>query len=327
MKRINDECGKMSYSYYVSHRSYLCRSPQWLRRVLPLAFAILSFFIGHFAFGHPADQSEMRVRPKPHQLEIRLTFNILTLTRFTGIDTDGDMKISMAELTAAQPRIGTYLNQHIHVEINRQKAMLGSGVRFAPVWPDAAQTPPMTEIEYAARNVDVTFVQTIEGKVLEDFWLGFEIFEQTGPMQTIHSVFEQDGQIEDVTFSVQEPEYLYDTGFADDPFVQEAEKKQKGGLSSPPGEDNPARPAATLAAASRYAAPAATAAGMPTGSPAVKLATPIETKDTNAAPSSERWWMVRAMVIMIMLVVGRKMQLSARARRVSTRRRPRPRSK
>lgn len=297
------------------------------------ALTILSFFIGHSAFGHPADQSEMCVRPKPHQLEIRLTFNILTLTRFTGIDTDGDMKISMAELTAAQPRIGTYLNQHIHVEINRQKGLLGSSVRFESLWPDAAQTPPMTEIEYAARNVDVTFVQTIEGKVLEDFWLGFEIFEQTGPMQTIHGVFEQDGQIEDVTFSVQEPEYLYDTGFADDPFVQEAEKKQKGGLTAPPGEEMPVRPAATLAAASHYAAPAATASGnpaanvasTPAGNPAVKLATPIETKDTAAALSSERWWMVRAVVIMIMLVIGRKLQLSARAKLVSTRRRPRPR--
>ena len=286
-------------------------------------FVLLSFVIPHFASAHPADQSEMRVRPSPHKLEIRLTFNLLTLTRFTGIDTDGDMKISMAELTAAQPRIGTYLNQHIHVEINRQKALLGSGVRFAPVWPDAAQTPPMAEIDYAARNVDVTFVQTIEGKVLEDFWLGFEVFEQTGPMQTIHGVFEQDGQIEDVTFSVQEPEYLYDTGFADDPFVQEAEKKQKAGLTAPPGEDMPARPAATLAAASINAAPVDTAAG----SPAVKLATPIESKDTNAAPSSERWWMVRAVVIMIMLVVGRKMQLSARAKLVSTRRRPRPKSR
>jgi hypothetical protein len=279
----------------------------------------LAFVIAHSAFGHPADQSEMRVRPKPHQLEIRLTFNILTLTRFTGIDTDGDMKISMAELTAAQSRIGTYLNQHIHVEINRQKAMLGSGLRFEPLWPDAAETPPMSELEYAARNVDVTFVQTIEGKVLEDFWLGFEIFEQTGPMQTIHGVFEQDWQIEDVTFSVQEPEYLYDTGFADDPFVQEAEKKLKA------GENMPALPAATLAAASPYGAPAATVAPGPAGSPAVKLANPIEPNNTPTAASSERWWMVRAVVIMLMLVVGRKMQLSARAKLVSTRRRPRPR--
>ncbi len=307
------------------------------RHALALAFVFLAFAIAHSALGHPADQSEMRVRPKPHQLEIRLTFNILTLTRFTGIDTDGDGKISMAELTAAQPRIGTYLNQHIHVEINRKKALLGYGMRIEPVWPNPAQTPPMTEPEYAARNVDVTFVQTFEGKVLEDFWLGFEIFEQTGPMQTIHALFEQDGRIEDVSFSVQEPEYLYDTGYASDPFVQEAEKKQKDGNSAPKEEEMPLRPAAVLASASPLAAPAAsppagTAAGMSAasvapmgGNPAVKLASPIDAVATAEPPSAERWWMVRAVVIMIMLVVGRKLQLSARARRVSPRRRPRPR--
>lgn len=309
----------------------------FLWRGLPLAFVILSFGIRHSACGHPADQSEMRVRPSPHRLEIRLTFNILTLTRFTGIDTDGDHKISMAELSAAQPRIATYLNQHIQVAINGKKALLGSGVRFEPLWPDAAQTPPMSEPEYAARNVDVTFVQTIEGKVLEDFWLGFDIFEQTGPMQTIHGVFENNGQIEDVSFTVQEPEYTYDTGFADDPFLQEDEKKnQKGGLAMPPSEEPPMRPAAMLATASPYAAPAAsppaaTIAGAPAPTasaatnPAVKLATPIDPTPPPAAPSDERWWMIRAAVIMILLVVGRKMQLSARSRLVSTRRRPRPR--
>ena len=332
----NDECGNWSYSSYVTYRFYTSKPSahltlqERLRSVLLLTFVILSFSIRH-STAHPADQSEMRVRPKPHQLEIRLTFNILTLTRFTGIDTDGDGKISMAELAAAQPRIGTYLNQHIHVEINRQKALLGYGMRFEPLWPDAAQTPPMTEPEYAARNVDVTFVQTIEGKVLEDFWLGFEIFEQTGPMQTVHAIYQQDGQNEDVTFSVQEPEYLYDTGFATDPFVQEAEKKPKGGTANTPDEDLPTRPAATLAAASSYAAPADTAAGMPSASAptvngAATLSRPIDATPEPATTSTERWWMIRAAIVMVLLVIGRKMQLSARARLVSPRRRPRKRN-
>lgn len=305
---------------------------QSLMRALPLAF-ILAFGIHHSTHAHPADQSEMRVRPKLNQLEIRLTFNILTLTRFTGIDTDGDAKISMAELAAAQPRIATYLNQHIQVEINQQKAMLGSGVRFEPVWPNPAQTPPMTELEYAARNVDVTFVQSIEGKVLEDFWLGFEIFEQTGPMQTVHAIFEQDGRNEDVTFSVQEPEYLYDTGYADDPFVQDAEKK-KSAQSAQALENAPMPPA--TAAEQPFAAPvaqiatsidgsAATIATAPLNNPGVKLASSIDSTAPPEPPSTERWWMIRAAVIMLMLVVGRKMQLSARSRLVSTRRRPRPR--
>jgi hypothetical protein len=189
------------------------------------AFVLLSFAIRPSALAHPADQSEMRVRPSPHALEIRFTFNILTLTRFVRIDTDGDMKISMAELAAAERTLTEYLNGHIRLDINQETAALGSNVKFAYLWPDAQASPPMTDFEYSGRNMDVTFVLPVEKQLLEDFWIGFEIFEQTGPMQTIRGLFEQDGEVLEVPFSGQEPEYTYDTGFADDPFVQEAEMK------------------------------------------------------------------------------------------------------
>lgn len=305
------------------------RTPQVLRQ-WPMRMLFLAFVMSHCVQAHPADQSEMRVRSQPHQLEIRLTFNILTLTRFNGIDTDGDAKISMAELTAAQPRIATYLNQHIHVEINRQKAMLGSGVRFEPLWPNPSQTAPMAEPEYAARNVDVTFVQSIADKVLENFRLGFDIFEQAGPMQTVHAVFQQDGRNEDVTFSAQEPDYLYDTGYANDPFLQEAEKKKPaeslGNAPMPPATEVDSAFAAPVARiAPSFDGSTAIAAATVASAPGVTLASSMDPTATPEAPSTERWWMVRAVVVMLMLVVGRKMQLSARARLVSTRRRPRPR--
>ncbi len=186
----------------------------------------------HSAIGHPADQSEMRVRPQPHRLEIRLTFNLFTLTRFVKIDTSGDAKISMAELEAAQPDLTDYLNQHVLIEINQQKATLGQNARFDYLWPDSEKTAPMAEAEYAARNVDVTFVLPVENRLLEDVWIGFSIFEQTGPLQTIRGIYEQDGRIEEVPFHAQESEFLYDTGFADDPFLQEAAKK----FAEPPSE-------------------------------------------------------------------------------------------
>lgn len=195
---------------------------------------LLAFVFNQIALGHPADQSEMRARPQPHRLELRFTFNILTLTRFVRIDMDGDAKISMKELDGAQLVVVDYLNRHIPIEINQQKTTLGSQVKFDYLWPNASVTPPMTEFEYAARNVDVTFVIEVKKRLLEDFWLGFEIFEQTGPMQTIHGVYEQDGVVTEVPFSVQEPEYTYDTGFAEDPFVQEAEKKKA--VEPPPSE-------------------------------------------------------------------------------------------
>jgi hypothetical protein len=286
--------------------------------LISLLGCALALSLPHSASAHPADQSEMRVRPGPHQLEIRFTFNILTLTRFVGIDTDGDAKISMEEFNAAQPRIASYLNRQVRIEINRKKATLGSAVRFEALWPDAAQTPPMSEPEYAARNVDVTFVQTFADKLLEDFWLGFEIFEQTGPMQTIRGVYEQDGRVEEVPFSVQDPEYLYDTGYADDPFLKEAEKKAakspKASVAAAPWTDEPLPPAVVAPAIELPPPPAlVTTLG---GAPAATEA---------AAPNDKHWWMIRAVVLMILLVVGRKLQLSARSRLVSTRRRPRPR--
>lgn len=192
-------------------------------RTSTIIFLVLG--IAGAALAHPADQSEMRVRAMPHQLEARFTFNILTLTRFVGMDVDGDGKLSMAELDGAQPVIAEYLNSHIRLDINQQKASWGTKVKFDYLWPNAGVTPPMTDIEYAARNVDVTFTVPVEGRLLEDFWIAFEIFEQTGPLQTIRGLYEQDGKVLEVPFNFQEPEYTYDTGFADDPFVQEAEKK------------------------------------------------------------------------------------------------------
>ncbi len=196
----------------------------WFKRNTLWTIVILSFAIRHSAHCHPADQSEMRVRPAPHQLEVRLTFNVMTLTKFVRMDADGDGKLAFEELKAAESQLVLYLNEHVKLEINQQKAVLGSRAQFDYLWPNEDTTPPMALEEYAARNVDVTFTKTL-GALLEDFWIGFEIFEQTGPMQTIRGVFEQDGQIEEVPFNFQEPEYTYDTGFKEDPFVQAAEKK------------------------------------------------------------------------------------------------------
>lgn len=311
----NDECGNMAYASHVSHRPYFFIVPHWLRRALLLAFVILTSALQHTASAHPADQSELRVRPKPHQLELRFTFNILTLTRFVGIDTDGDSKISMSELTAARPRIAAYLNQHIRIEINQQKASLGDAVRFESLWPDADKTPPMTEFEYAARNVDVTFTQIIAGKRLEDVWLGFEIFEQTGPMQTIRGVFEQDGRVEEVPFSVQEPEYLYDTGYADDPFEQEADKQKAAQFAGQP----PYTPAQSAAPAAEPAARLATAPGATMAAPAAPdltvrpspaLAAALEAAPK--APKAQHRWLIPSVVLILLLAVGFKLQSSAR---------------
>lgn len=192
--------------------------------ILLSAIALLT--ISNRAWAHPADQSEMTVKPAPHELEARFTFNLLTVTKMIRVDADGDGKLAFDELKAAEPALTDYLNQQVKLEVNQKPSAWGSKVRFDYLWPNAAATPPMLEMEYAARYVDVTFTLPLE-KLLEDFWIAFEIFEQTGTMQTIRGMFHQNGDVLEVPFSFQEPEYTYDTGFAEDPFVQEAEKKAR----------------------------------------------------------------------------------------------------
>jgi hypothetical protein len=184
------------------------------------------FAISTSVVAHPADQSEMTVKPAPHELEARFTFNLLTVKNMIRVDADGDGKLAFDELKAAEPVLTDYLNQHVKLEVNQKPSAWGSKVRFDYLWPNAAATPPMPEMEYAARYVDVTFTLPVE-KLLEDFWIAFEFFEQTGTLQTIRGMFHQNGEVLEVPFSFQEPEYTYDTGFAEDPFVQEAEKKAR----------------------------------------------------------------------------------------------------
>ena len=197
-----------------------------MKHIATLLTAVALFATSPSIEAHPADQSEMTVKPAPHELEARFTFNLLTVTKMIRVDADGDGKLAFDELKAAEPTLTDYLNQHVKLEVNQKPSAWGSKVRFDYLWPNAAATPPMPEMEYAARYVDVTFTLPVE-KLLEDFWIAFEFFEQTGTLQTIRGMFHQNGEVLEVPFSFQEPEYTYDTGFAEDPFVQEAEKKAR----------------------------------------------------------------------------------------------------
>lgn len=202
-----------------------------MRLIPPLSMPWLAVMLmSASAQAHPADQSEMQVKPSPHALEVRFTFNLLTVTKCVRVDADGDQKLSVDELKAAEPVFTKYLNEHIRLEVNQKPTTWGEKAAFSYLWPNFAKTPPMPEIEYAARNVDVTFVLP-QKAVLEDIWIEFAFFEQTGTMQTIRGLYEQDGQIMEVPFSFQEPEYTYDTGFAEDPFVQHDQAKRDAGVS------------------------------------------------------------------------------------------------
>lgn len=210
-----------------------------MSRFFRIAPYLALFCLANWSAGaHPADESALRVRVAPHQLEFRMTFNIFTLTRFTKVDANGDGKIGISELDAAQPHVAFYLNKHVGLLINKQRVFLGADVEFEYLWPDARSSPPMTEAEYSSRNVDVTFVLPGNDRLPETLWMQFDVFEQTGPTQIIKAAFEQEGFITEVEFHARKPEYQYDTGFAKNPSVQEAEKQPAAAKSQTQAPDS-----------------------------------------------------------------------------------------
>lgn len=168
------------------------------------------------AWAHPEDQCEMHVKPAPHALEARFTFNLLTVTKCVRVDADGDGRLSVGELKAAEPAFTRYLNEHIQLEVNAKPAVWGEKGEYHYLWPRFAATPPLGEEEYAGRHLDVTFALP-QKALLEAFSIRFEVFGQTGPRHTIRGIFEQNGQVLEVPFSLQKPEHTYQTGFVASP--------------------------------------------------------------------------------------------------------------
>lgn len=168
------------------------------------------------AFAHPADISYLRVKLERQRLELRFTFNLLTLTRFIAIDGNHDRRIDKAELDVAESALRRYLSSHIQVRINDQPSTLGTPSPLACLWPSPEGPPQAAEADYGQRYVDFLFVQEVK-PMLEDVWLGFDIWQQTGPLGAIEATYEQGQTQTKVSFSENEPDYLHDTGFSAEP--------------------------------------------------------------------------------------------------------------
>ena len=203
-----------------------------LRAMGLMAFVILISSFGiPSAWAHPSDISYLRVKAERQRLELRFTFNLLSLTRFVAIDANRDHRIDKTDLDAAAAALHDYFNRHIKINLNEKKATLGAAGPFECVWPVTDGSSSVIEADYPVRYVDITFTQSVK-PVLADVWLGFDIWQQTGPLGTIEATFEQDDLRTQVPFSMSEPDYLYDTGYAvEQVFKEPAKPAEPAGFS------------------------------------------------------------------------------------------------
>jgi len=182
--------------------------------------------MAHMLVAHPSDISYLKATLEKHRLELRFTFNLLSISRFCVVDANQDRRIDKAELTAAAPALSAYFEKHVEININEVKAMLGSLSPLECVWPVVDGSDSVAEQDYPLRYVDITFTQALK-PVLADVWLGFDIWQQTGPLGTVEATFEQGDLRMQVPFSMSEPDYLYDTGFAVEDIFKEQPVQKK----------------------------------------------------------------------------------------------------
>src|SRR5580765_7774997 len=71
---------------------------------------------------HSPDTSYSRVVISQHDVEFKFTYDLQTLQRIVQMDTNGDDKISRAELEAAAPAIQRFFRQHIYLDLNQREA-------------------------------------------------------------------------------------------------------------------------------------------------------------------------------------------------------------
>ena len=198
-------------------------------RLVWLFVLLISSFVIPTASAHPSDISYLRVKLARQKVEMRFTFNLLSLTRFVpGLDADGNKQITPQELEAAREPLLRYFAEKIRAEVNGQKATLGSAQPLECVWPETSGSKAVAEVDYPVRYVDITFIQEVK-PVLADLWLGFEVWEQTGPLGSIEATYEQDDLRTQVPFTQSEPDYLYDTGYAVEDIFQEPMKSAAKG--------------------------------------------------------------------------------------------------
>lgn len=174
---------------------------------------LLIWSCADIASAHPSDVSYLRVKVERESLELRFTFNLVTLSRFAVLDRDGNQMLNDAEWKAAEPEIRRYLQQKVLVKINDQSTTLGAEMIVDPLWPGAKQRIDVATRDFPMRHVDVIFRPQVQPP-LASLGLDFQIWPESGPLSTVEATYEQDDLLMQVPFSAAEPDYLYDTGYA-----------------------------------------------------------------------------------------------------------------
>lgn len=147
-------------------------------------------------------------------MELRFTFDVFTLQKIApDLDADHDNALTPAELANGAPAIERFLREHIRVRVNDEPVELGE--TRGPEWPRDAG-PKLAARDWHTNDalIAIPFTQVIK-KPPREIFIAFDVFETFGTRHTVLGAFEHGGKREEVTFTDEEPDFLFDTEYAE----------------------------------------------------------------------------------------------------------------
>ena len=162
-------------------------------------------------FAHNPDTSYARLEIAPKRLELKLTYDLYTLSKIIPLDDNGDHRITEEELGRHLPQIQEYLASAVELDATGLVPALGNPAGF--VWPkDATEGIPEKDFHSAACLVAFRFERAIDD-VPEDVTLTFRVFSRFGDRHSVLGKFVYLGKESEVTFNQFEPDYAFETGY------------------------------------------------------------------------------------------------------------------
>ncbi|MBI3880113.1 MAG: hypothetical protein HY301_08605 [Verrucomicrobia bacterium] len=160
---------------------------------------------------HNPDTSYARIRIAEDKLELRFTYDLVTLLKIAKLDERGTGLVTRADLKKHAPEIFAYLRKHITLEVNAREADLGDAGAFG--WAaDVGESVPQKDFHSAAALIHFHFTQPLDD-LPEDVSIEFDFFREFGERHTVQGEFELKGEKHEVVFTRFEPDYLFNTGY------------------------------------------------------------------------------------------------------------------
>ncbi|HYR57133.1 MAG TPA: HupE/UreJ family protein [Chthoniobacteraceae bacterium] len=194
----------------------------------PAHVAALFLLLALTAHAHNPDTSYARIAIARDRLDLRFTLDLFTLQKIADVDADRDQRVTPGELQRAAPAIERFLRAHVRLDLDGKSSPLGEA--GAPVWPrDAGDAIEAKDWHGAASLIAINFTQPL-AQPAREVAISFAVFDALGSRHTVLGAFEYAGGSEEVTFTQPEPDYLFDTAYADAPAAESAPTRKDSPL-------------------------------------------------------------------------------------------------